>query len=72
MCLWAGQFDGALGQRLAGTRWKALPQTMPQGNIWIDDTLDLRKTDLLKHRVTFTGGNWSIEADDLEYQWEPL
>jgi len=23
-------------------------------------------------RVTLTGGNWPIAADDLAYQWEPL
>ncbi|PYU67339.1 MAG: hypothetical protein DMG49_19095 [Acidobacteria bacterium] len=42
------------------------------GNTWIEDALDLRKTNLLKHKVTLTGGNWSIEADDVEYKWEPL
>jgi len=25
-----------------------------------------------EHRVTLTVGNWSIEADDLAYQWDPL
>jgi hypothetical protein len=42
------------------------------GNTWTDDTLELRKTNLLKHKVTLTGGNWSIEAEDVEYEWEPL
>jgi hypothetical protein len=42
------------------------------GNTWTNDTLELRKTNLLKHKVTLTGGNWSIEAEDVEYEWEPL
>ena len=42
------------------------------GNTWTEDKLDLRKTDALRHRVTFTGGKWLIEADDLEFIWEPL
>jgi hypothetical protein len=46
--------------------------TDPSGNTWIEDTLELRKTDVLKHRVTLTGGGWSIEADDIEFSWEPL
>lgn len=44
----------------------------PKGNTWIEDTLNLRKTEVLKHKVTLTGGNWSIEADDIEYKWEAL
>jgi hypothetical protein len=43
----------------------------PMGNTWIQDTLELRKTNVLKHKVTLTGGNWSIEADDVDYVWEP-
>jgi hypothetical protein len=42
------------------------------GNTWTEDNLDLRKTDSLRHKVTLTGGNWVIEADDVEYKWEPL
>jgi len=42
------------------------------GNTWIEDTLKLRKADVLKHKVTLTGGSWSIEADDIEFCWEPL
>jgi hypothetical protein len=46
--------------------------TDPSGNTWIEDTLELRKTDFLKHKVTLTGGSWTIEADDIEFSWEPL
>lgn len=42
------------------------------GNTWTEDKLDLRKTDALRHKVTFTGGSWLIEADDVDYNWEPL
>jgi hypothetical protein len=42
------------------------------GNTWTEDKLDLRKTDALRHKVTFTGGYWLIEADDVNYNWEPL
>jgi hypothetical protein len=42
------------------------------GNRWIEDTLRLRKTDVLKHKVMLTGGSWTIEADDIEFSWEPL
>jgi hypothetical protein len=42
------------------------------GNTWTKDKLDLRKTDALRHKVTFTSGNLLIEADDVEYNWEPL
>ena len=44
----------------------------PYGNIWIEDTLKLTKADVLKHKVTFSGGSWSIEAEDIEFSWEPL
>ena len=43
-----------------------------RGNRWMQDTLELRKTDSLKHKVNLTGGNWSIEAEDIVYKWEPL
>jgi len=43
----------------------------PMGNTWIQDTLELRKTNALKHKVTLTGGNWSIESEDVDYVWEP-
>jgi hypothetical protein len=43
-----------------------------RGNRWMQDTLELRKTDVLKHKVFLTGGNWSIEAEDIDYKWEPL
>lgn len=46
--------------------------TDPFGNTWIEDTLELRKTNVLKHKVTLTGGSWRIEADDIEYSWDPL
>jgi len=42
------------------------------GNTWIQDTLELGKKNVLKHEVTLTGGNWSIEAADVDYVWEPL
>jgi hypothetical protein len=42
------------------------------GSTWTGDRLDLRKTNALRHNVTLTGGNWMIEADDVEYKWEPL
>jgi hypothetical protein len=42
------------------------------GNAWTEDKLDRRKMDTLRHKVTLTGGNWLIEADDVEYNWEPL
>lgn len=42
------------------------------GNTWTGDTMELRRTDVLKHKVTFTGGSWSIEADDIEYKWNSL
>jgi hypothetical protein len=44
----------------------------PMGNTWIQDTLELRKTNALKHKATLTGGNWSIESEDVDYVWEPL
>jgi hypothetical protein len=34
----------------------------PVGNTWLQDTLELRETNVLKHKVTLTGGNWSIEV----------
>jgi hypothetical protein len=43
-----------------------------RGNRWMQDTLELRKTDSLKHKVNLTGGNWLIEAEDIDYKWEPL
>ena len=43
-----------------------------KGNTWIQDTLELRKTNRLNHQVTLSGGNWSIEAEDVDYTWEPL
>jgi hypothetical protein len=43
-----------------------------KGNRWMQDTLELRKTDVLKHKVYLTGGNWLIEAEDVDYRWEPL
>jgi hypothetical protein len=42
------------------------------GNTWIQDTLELGKKNVLKHEVTLTGGNWSIEAADVDSVWEPL
>src|SRR5258707_3896441 len=42
------------------------------GNTWIQDTLNLPKGNRLQHNVTLTGGNWSIEADDVDYLWKPL
>jgi len=42
------------------------------GNTWIQDTLELGKKNVLKREVTLTGGNWSIEAADVDYVWEPL
>jgi hypothetical protein len=42
------------------------------GNTWIRDTLELGKKNVLKREVTLTGGNWSIEAADVDYVWEPL
>ena len=42
------------------------------GNTWIQDTLELRKTNRMIHKVTLTGGKWSIEAEDVDYTWEPL
>jgi len=42
------------------------------GNTWIPDTLELGKKNVLKHEVTLSGGNWSIEAADVDYVWEPL
>jgi hypothetical protein len=42
------------------------------GNTWIQDTLELGKKNVLKHEVTLSGGNWSIEAADVDYVWEPL
>ena len=51
---------------------EGLATTDPSGNTWIEDTLELRKTDVLKHRVTLTGGGWSIVANDIEFGWEPL
>jgi hypothetical protein len=44
----------------------------PSGNTWTEDILKLRKTDVLKHKVTLTAGSWTIEADDIEFSWEPL
>ena len=46
--------------------------TDPSGDRWTEDTLKLRKTDDLKHKVALTGGSWTIEADDIEFSWEPL
>ena len=46
--------------------------TDPSGNTWLADTLKLRKIDVLKHKVTLTGGSWTIEANDIEFSWEPL
>src|SRR5690349_11294733 len=42
------------------------------GNTWTGDSMELRRTDALKHKVTLTGGSWSIEADDIDYEWNPL
>jgi len=42
------------------------------GNTWTEDKLDLRKTNSLTHKVTLTSGSLLIEADDVEYHWEPL
>lgn len=42
------------------------------GSTWMEDTVKVRKTDTLKHEVTLTGGSWSIEAEDIEFSWEPL
>ena len=42
------------------------------GSVWTEDKLDLRKTDTLRHKVTLAGGNWLTEADDIQYNFEPL
>lgn len=59
-------------QRVHEYSMEGVATTDPSGNTWIEDTLKLRKTDALKHKVTLTGGSWAIEADDIEFSWEPL
>ena len=59
-------------QRVHEYSMEGFATTDPSGNRWIQDTLRLRKTDVLKHKVTLTGGSWTIEADDIEFSWEPL
>lgn len=59
-------------QRVQEYSMEGFAASDPRGNTWIEDTLNLRKTDVLKHKVTLTGGSWSVEADDIEFGWEPL
>jgi hypothetical protein len=53
--------------------WK-IQRAATRRNTWIEDTLKLklRKKDVLKHNATLTGGGWTIEADDIEVNREPL
>ena len=59
-------------QRVRRYSMEGFATTEPSGNTWLEDTLNLRKTDVLKHKVTLTGGSWTIEADDIEFGWERL
>jgi hypothetical protein len=34
--------------------------------------MELRKTNVLRHKVTLAGGNWSIEAWEVNYKREPF
>jgi hypothetical protein len=59
-------------QRVHEYSLEGFATTDRSGNTWTEDILKLRKTDVLKHKVTLTGGSWTIKADDIEFSWEPL
>jgi hypothetical protein len=39
---------------------------------WLEDKLDVKRHDSLRHRVTLTNGSFEIEANEIEYKWTPL
>ena len=39
---------------------------------WLEDRVDVRRHDSLRHCVTLTNGSFVIEANEIEYKWTPL
>lgn len=39
---------------------------------WLEDKVDVRRHDSLRHCVTLTNGSFEIEANEIEYKWTPL
>jgi hypothetical protein len=39
---------------------------------WLEDDVDVRPHDIVRHRVTLSHGSFEIEAEYIDYKWTPL